>query len=50
MYTIKKNINGIVKYNVVAKKDVVEYRKDPSDIISVKNVTKKIIFLFLTYL
>ena len=50
MYTIKKNINGIVKYNVVAKKDVVEYRKDPSDIISVKNVTKKIIFLFLSYL
>ena len=47
---IKKNINGVIKYNVVAKKDVVEYRKDPSEIIRVKNVTKKIIFLFLSYL
>ena len=40
----------MARYNVVAKKDVVEYRKDPSDIIRVKNVTKKIIFLFLSYL
>ena len=47
---IKKNKNGIDKYNIVESVDVVEYLKDPSERISVKNEIKKIIFLFLSYL
>ena len=47
---IKKNKNGTVKYNVVARVDVVEYRNEPSERIRVKNATKKIIFLFFSYL
>ena len=47
--TIKHSI-GIVRYNVVANTDVVEYLKDPSETIKVPSVTKKIIFLFLSYL
>ena len=47
--TTKHSI-GIVRYNVVANTDVVEYLKDPSEMIKVPSVTKKIIFLFLSYL
>ena len=34
---------------MVANADVVEYLRDPSDMIKEKNVIKKIIFLFLSY-
>ena len=35
---------------MVANADVVEYLRDPSDMIKEKNVIKKTIFLFLSYL
>jgi len=41
---------GITRYNKVAKLEIVEYRKDASEIISTKKVITKIIFLFLSYL
>ena len=34
---------------MVEKEDIVEYRREPSEIIKTINVIKKIIFLFLSY-
>ena len=41
---------GMLKYKIVAVSEDVEYLRDASDITNVKKVTKKIVFLFLSYL